>query len=211
MISGGKLSQETRNRILEKGLQVVSRSGLEGLSLGPLAELSGLSKSGLFAHFGSKEEIQISILDHTAEFSKSKVLEPTLKSKEGLPRLRSLVKHWLGWSKKAGLPGGCPIAAGLFELDDSKGPVREKLLSMESEWRALLKKFTKDCVDLGELRSDLDLDQFVWELCGIYLVHHTSFRFLKDPKADRRAEKAFQALLDRSYPIQKQKGKKSNL
>ncbi|TGN04236.1 TetR/AcrR family transcriptional regulator [Leptospira dzoumogneensis] len=205
MISGGKLSQETRSRILDKGLGVVSRSGLEGLSLGPLAELSGMSKSGLFAHFGSKEEIQISILNYTAEFSRSKVLEPALRSKEGLPRLRSLVKHWMGWSKKAGLPGGCPIAAGLFELDDSKGPVRQKLLSMESEWRALLKKFTKECVDLEELRSDLDLDQFVWELCGIYLVHHTSLRFLKDPKADYRANKAFESLLERSKPKIKRK------
>lgn len=121
-----------------------------------------------------------------------------MKSKEGLPRLKILVRRWFGWAQRAGLPGGCPVAAGLFEFDDMNGPVRDQILAMESEWRGLLKKLVQAAVSLGHLRHDLDADQFVWELCGIYLSHHAAHRFLRAADADRRARTAFEALLDRA-------------
>ncbi|MGH8677513.1 MAG: TetR/AcrR family transcriptional regulator, partial [Burkholderiales bacterium] len=152
----------------------MSRSGLAGVTLGVLADQVGMSKSGLFAHFRSKEDVQLELLTHVAEFAQAHVVEPSMTAGEGLPRLRALVRNWLGWAQRAGLPGGCPVAAGLFEFDDAEGPVRNKILELESEWRRLLTEVVQRAVKLGHLRQELDVDQFVWELCGIYLSHHAA-------------------------------------
>jgi AcrR family transcriptional regulator len=198
----------TRSRILDRGLALLSRSGLEGVTLGVLADQVGMSKSGLFAHFRSKEEVQISLLAHTAKLAGAHVIAPSMKQPEGLPRLKALVKHWFGWAPRAGLPGGCPVAAGMFELDDAEGPVRDKVVQLEAEWRGLLTKTVTQARALGHLRADLDVAQFVWELSGIYLSHHAAQRFLKSPDADRRAQTAFAALLDRAAPVKSQKKRK---
>jgi len=195
----------TRERILDQGLALMSQSGLEGVTLGVLADQVGMSKSGLFAHFRSKEEVQISLLEHTAVVGAARIIAPSMKEPEGLPRLKALVKNWFGWAPRAGLPGGCPVAAGLFEFDDVEGPVRNKILEMEAEWRGLLTKTVTEARSLGHLRSDLDVTQFVWELCGIYLSHHAAQRFLKSPDADRRAKTAFEALLERAAPAPRKK------
>ena len=195
----------TRERILDQGLALMSQSGLEGVTLGVLADQVGMSKSGLFAHFRSKEEVQISLLEHTAEVGAAHIIAPSMKKPEGLPRLMALVKIWFGWAPRAGLPGGCPVAAGLFEFDDVEGPVRNKILEMEAQWRGLLTKTVAEASSLGHLRKDLDVDQFVWELSGIYLSHHAAQRFLKSPDADRRAQTAFQALLTRAAPVPRKK------
>ncbi len=187
----------TRERILDRGLDLMSTSGLSGVTLGVLADQSGMSKSGLFAHFGSKEEVQLGLLEHMAQFAGGHIVGPAMRAAEGLPRLRALVHNWLGWTAKAGLAGGCPVAAGMFELDDADGPVRERLLAMESQWRGLLKQLTEQAMAHGHLRHDLDTEQFVWELCGIYLSHHASLRFVRDPLANDRAHRAFESLLER--------------
>ena len=199
----------TRERILDQGLALMSQSGLEGVTLGVLADQVGMSKSGLFAHFRSKEEVQISLLEHTAKVGAAHIIAPSMKKPEGLPRLKALVTNWFGWAPRAGLPGGCPVAAGLFEFDDMESPVRDKLLKMEAEWRGLLTKLVADAISLGHLRRDLDADQFVWELSGIYLSHHAAQRFLKSPDADRRAAFAFEALLARSLPVHKKRKTRS--
>jgi AcrR family transcriptional regulator len=178
----------------------MSQSGLAGVTLGVLAEQVGMSKSGLFAHFRSKEDVQIELLSHMAEFAMAHVVEPSMKADEGLPRLQALVRNWFGWAQRAGLPGGCPVAAGLFEFDDVEGRVRNKILEMEGQWRLTLTELVQRAVELGHLRRDLDVDQFVWELCGIYLGHHAAHRFLRSADADRRAQTAFQALVDRAMP-----------
>ncbi len=176
----------------------MSREGLSGVTLGQLAEQVGMSKSGVFAHFRSKDEIQIGLLNHSAVIATAYVVEPAMVSPEGLPRLEALVRNWLGWPRRAGLPGGCPVAAAMFELDDVDGPVRDHVLKMESEWLGLLGQLVRRAMALGHLRPDLDVDQFLWELCGIYLSHHASQRFLRNPDADARASLAFQALLERA-------------
>ncbi len=176
----------------------MSEAGLSGVTLGLLAEQTGISKSGLFAHFRSKEELQIALLRQMAETATAHVVLPALAAPEGLPRLEALVGRWLGWTREAGLRGGCPIAAALFELDDVEGAVRDQALAMEGEWRGLLTGLVQAAAGLGHLRHDLDADQFVWELCGIYLSHHASYRFVRDPKADVLAATAFQALIERS-------------
>lgn len=193
-------SPATRQRILGHGLAMMSRDGLAGVTLGQLAEQVGMSKSGVFAHFRSKEEVQIGLLEHSARIAAPVVVEPAMREPEGLPRLEALVRNWLGWARRAGLPGGCPVAAAMFELDDGDGPVRDKVVAMEAEWRGLLEQFAAQAVDLGHLRADLDVSQFVWELCGIYLSHHVAQRFVRLPDADARAAAAFESLLDRSKP-----------
>lgn len=190
----------TRDRILNQGLALMSQAGLSGVTLGLLADQVGMSKSGLFAHFHSKEEVQIGLLRHMAQFAAERVVQPAMRAEPGLPRLKALVKNWFGWAQRAGLPGGCPVAAGLFEFDDIDGAVRNQILAMESEWRGLLKQLVQEAIDRGHLAARLDVDQFVWELCGIYLSHHAAHRFLRAKDADTRANTAFQALLERALP-----------
>jgi AcrR family transcriptional regulator len=194
----------TKERVLNFGANLISKAGLTGVTVGSLAELTGMSKSGLFAHFKSKEEMQIRLLDRSAEMAAKHVIAPSMAAPDGVPRLKSLVQNWLGWSQKAGLDGGCPVAAGLFELDDSEGPVRDHVLRMESTWRQLLSQLVNRAIQLDQLRHDLDVDQFVWELCGIYLSHHVSLRFVRDKKADLRAATAVEALFARATPMVKE-------
>src|ERR1700732_1969412 len=154
----------TRERILDQGLALMSQAGVEGVTLGVLADQVGMSKSGLFAHFRSKEDVQIELLSHMAEFAMAHVVEPSMTADEGLPRLPALGRNWVGGAQRAGLPGGWPVAAGLFEFDDIEGRVRNKILEMEGQWRLTLTELVQRAVDLGHLRRDLDVDQFVWEL-----------------------------------------------
>jgi AcrR family transcriptional regulator len=198
-------SGTTRERILERGLDLMSQSGLGGVTLGVLADRVGMSKSGLFAHFKSKEEVQIELLEHTSQFGYPRIVEPALCEPEGLPRLKALVRNWFGWAPRSGLPGGCPVAAGMFEFDDIESPVRDKIRDMEAKWRELLTGLVLRATELGHLRKGLDADQFVWELCGIYLGHHAAQRFLRSPDVDRRAESAFESLIERSRPAAKKR------
>lgn len=187
-----------RRAILRQGLDLVTTTGFSGLTLGVLAEQIGLSKSGLFAHFKSKEDLQLSLLAEMERVVAEVVLGPAEAAAEGLPRLQALIERWFGWTARAGLSGGCPVAAGLFELDDQPGPVRARLVELEQEWRDLLAHLTGRAVELGQLRAGLDVQQFVWELFGIYLSHHASARFLRDPQADERAGRAVAALIGRA-------------
>ena len=188
----------TRDRILDSGLNLLSTSGFAGVTIGLLASQVGMSKSGLFAHFKSKEEIDIALLEQMVEVANKNVVVPAMRAQQGLPRLTALVEYWFGWSTKAGLLGGCPAAAGMFELDDAEGPVRERLLELEKQWNEILKQFIVESIAAGDLRKDLDIDQFIWELMGFYLNHHASRRFMRNRDANMRAKKAFQELIDRS-------------
>jgi AcrR family transcriptional regulator len=191
----------TRERILQQGLALMTTAGLSGVTLGVLAEQVGMSKSGLFAHFRSKEEVQIGLLRHMAEFASARVIAPAMKAEEGLPRLKALVANWFGWTRRAGLPGGCPVAAGMFEFDDHPGPVRDEILKMEAEWRDVVTGLVRGAIERQHLRRNLDVEQFVWELGGIYLAHHAAYRFVRAADADRRAQTAFRALLERALPV----------
>lgn len=199
----------TRERIMESGLAMMSRYGLGGLTLGGLADQVGMSKSGLFAHFKSKDEVQIDLLEYASEYGRPYVIDPAMKEPEGLPRLRAVVHNWFGWAPRSGLPGGCPMAAGMFEFDDIESPVRDKIAELEAAWRNFLCDLTRRAVELGHLRADLDVEQFVWEIGGIYLAHHVSQRFLRSPQSDRRAAAAFDALVERALPRAKPRKLKS--
>lgn len=187
-----------KTRLLEAGLDLLSREGMGGLTLGRVADAAALSKSGLFAHVRSKEQLSIALLDAGADLARRHVVVPAMQAPSGLARLRALIDRWLGWSGRAGLSGGCPIAAALFELDDRPGPVRDHVAMLELRWRALLRGLVSEAVGQGELRADLDVEQVVWELCGIYLSHHSASRFLHDPLSDERAKRAVEALIERA-------------
>ncbi len=190
----------TKERILGESLDLASRTGLAGVTLGVLAQQAGMSKSGLFAHFGSKEDVQLRLLEESTRVANATFLNNAMSKPAGLARLKAVFEGWIGWTQKAGLAGGCPIAAGMFELDDVEvsDPVRQRLLTMEKTWRDLLERLVSDAVASGELEANLDPEQFAWEMCGIYLVHHTSQRFLRDPRARKRAMMAFNGLVSRS-------------
>ena len=185
-------------RLLEAGLDLLSREGMSGLTLSRVADAAALSKSGLFAHVRSKEQLSIALLDAGTDLARRHVVAPAMQAPPGLARLRALIVRWLGWSARAGLSGGCPIAAALFELDDRPGPLRDHVAVLEQRWRGLLCGLFSEAVAQGELRADLDVEQAVWELCGIYLSHHTASRFLHDPRADERAQRAVDALIERA-------------
>jgi len=191
---------ETKERLLQIGLDQMSVHGLGGLTLGQLATASGLSKSGLFAHFRSKEQLQIELLDQMTQTAERIVVKPAMLAAEGLPRLMAVMEHWLGWSRRAGLNGGCPVAAALFELDDIEGEVRVHAAKLEERWREQLRQFVLEAKWLSHLSDETDIDQFVWELCGIYLSHHVSSRFLREDNADARAKTAFEFLIQRHRP-----------
>jgi AcrR family transcriptional regulator len=192
---------ETKERLLRIGLDQMSVIGLSGVTLGQLANASGLSKSGLFAHFKSKEQLQIELLLEMAQTADRVIIEPVTELAEGLPRLSAVMYLWLGWSRRAGLNGGCPVAAALFELDDVEGEVRSLAAKLEAHWRERLRGLVFEAKSVGHLRSDTDVEQFVWELCGIYLSHHVSSRFLRDGEADAHAKTAYEALVHRHQPL----------
>ena len=193
-------AQRTRERILASGLNILSRNGLAGVSLGALAEQAGLSKSGLFAHFRSKDAVQIALLDAAVELGARQIGPAAEAADPGLPRLAAVFRAWCGWAARAGLPGGCPLAAAAFEMDDGGGAIRDHIIAIEAAWRGQLSGYVRDAVSAGHLRADLDVDQFLWELNGLYLAHHVSERFHRSADASRRAHAAFEALIQRSRP-----------
>jgi AcrR family transcriptional regulator len=210
------IMKDTKDRIIAEGLDLLTRNGFAGVTLGVLAQQTGMSKSGLFAHFGSKSEVQLRLLDESMLVATTTIFEPAMKSPVGLPRIRAVFERWLGWTTKAGLHGGCPVVGGFFEFDDAEfddaaldDPVRQRLAAIEAQWRRFLVDLTSAAIDSVHLKAGLDIDQFVWEMAGIYLSHHVSYRFTRDPRATERALTAFEGLVSRSCPIRAAKKKVS--
>jgi AcrR family transcriptional regulator len=187
--------EETRERIVDRAWRLASRDGLSGLSIGKLASELGLSKSGLFAHFGSKEGLEVEVLKAAAGRFTEQVIRPALQAPRGVARLRKMFKGWLSWANDPGLPGGCLFLAAAAELDDGEGPQRDYLVAAQSSLLATLSKAARIAVEEGELRRDLDCDQFAFEMLGVVMAYHHARRLLRDPKADTRAKNAFERLL----------------
>jgi AcrR family transcriptional regulator len=187
--------EETRERIVDRAWRMASRDGLSGLSIGRLATELGLSKSGLFAHFGSKEGLEVEVLKAAAERFTEQVIRPALQAPRGVARLRKMFKNWLAWVNDPAQPGGCLFLAAGAELDDSPGPQRDFLVAAQSGLRATLAKAARLAVEAGELRPDLDCDQFAFEMQGVVMAYHHSRRLLRDPKAEQHVKAAFERLL----------------
>lgn len=190
--------EETRRAILDEALTAASTLGLEGLSIGGLARAAGMSKSGLFAHFQSKETLQVQLLEHAADRLVEGILTPALREPRGVPRIRALFDGWLRWLSHDRLPGGCPFIAAAAELDDREGPVRDALVRLEKRQLSFLKGAAERAIEAGQFRADLDTQQFAYELFSIFLGHHFFMRLIRLPDAEARARTAFEALLERA-------------
>jgi AcrR family transcriptional regulator len=189
--------ERTKAAILDEALRIVSKAGLDGLTIGTLADATGMSKSGLFAHFGSREELLLAVLAHgQAEFGEV-VFQPAMTKPRGLPRLRAMFVNWLNWTESAELPGGCPMIGGASEFDDKPGPVRDMLAGGQRSWIETLKRAVRQAVEEDQLAEDTDPEQIAFEIFGIALVVHHHRRLLGYKKARERALVALDSLLKR--------------
>lgn len=187
--------EQTRQAILDEAFSMASRIGVGALSIGVLAERTRMSKSGLFAHFGSKEELQLAVLRESQARFAEVVLRPALRLPRGLGRLRAMMINWLDWTRAVNLPGGCVINAAALEFDDQPGPLRDEVKNSLLALRRTLAETVAKAVETGELRPDIDIEQFVFELNGIYQATQQNRRLFSDPDADRRALAAFDRLV----------------
>ncbi|MCK6548828.1 TetR/AcrR family transcriptional regulator [Myxococcota bacterium] len=186
---------ETRQVIVTRAMELAATVGLEGISIGKLAEDLELSKSGLFAHFKSKENLQLAIIQATREQFVVDVVSPALKKGRGEPRVRALFEHWLDWGER---PGGCLFVSAAVELDDQPGPVRDALAQAQKDLLDAIATAARIAVEEGHFRKNLDTTQFAFELYALVLGTHHFGRFLRDPAARKRARKGLDALLEAS-------------
>jgi AcrR family transcriptional regulator len=190
-MSKGELTRQT---ILEHAYTEASRVGLGGLSIGQLAGALELSKSGLFAHFQSKEVLQLQILEYAASRFVERVIRPTLQAPRGEARLRAALENWLEWPSMEGL-GGCFFVAASAELDDHPGPLRDRLAELQRDWLDMLANITRTAITEQQFRADVDPEQFAHDMYGIMLVTHQYSRLLRDPMSYDRARRSFDALM----------------
>lgn len=187
--------QQTRAAILEAALGLASHVGLEGLSIGALAEMTGMSKSGVFAHFGSREELQISVIrEYHAKFEEE-VFYPAIRDQRGLPRLQTLFRRWVN-RVSIELDSGCIYISGAVEFDDRPGPVRDALADMVRAWHQALDRAIRLAIEAGHLRVDTDSRQILFELHGLILALHHDARFLRNPGALERAQAGFRRITE---------------
>lgn len=192
-----KKGEQTRALILNEAMAAASRLGLEGLSIGALAAQLDLSKSGLFAHFGSKQDLQLLTLKQVQKRFQDRVLLPALKEPRGLPRLRALLSNWLEWITQSNneLPGGCPILAASAEFDGRPGAVREWLVAGQRELRGAIVKAIRLAIEEGHLSAQTDPWQLGFELFGVVLATHHDYRLLDDTRSVARAQNAIERML----------------
>jgi AcrR family transcriptional regulator len=182
----------TREAIVDRAIELARRVGLEGLTIGRLADDLDLSKSGLFAHFRSKEALQVQVLDGAAARFVAMVLEPAVKAPRGEPRMRMLFERWLDWERR---PGGCVFVQAAVDLDDRDGPARDRLVELQRQWLDAIATTARGAVREGHWRADVDPLQFAHDLNGIILAYHHAARLLRDAAAETRARAAFEALI----------------
>ena len=188
--------QQTKAAIVDVALRLAAQVGLEGLSIGALAEAMGMSKSGVFAHFGSRDELQISVVrEYYARFERE-VFQPALAAPRGLPRLRALFEHWMRFTS-AELDSGCIFISGAVEFDDRPGPVRDALIAAVEAWMDAMQRAVGQARDEGHLAASIDERQVTFEIHGLILVLHYEARFLHRPGAMARAVQGFDNILAR--------------
>lgn len=183
--------EQTRQAILSRAFELAKTVGLAGLSIGRLAEDTGLSKSGLFAHFGSKEALDVAIVGEAARQFVERVMAPALRQPRGEPRLRALFENWLAWDQQV---GGCFFVSAMAELDDRPGPARDALIQTCKDWIDALATAARITIAERQFRADVDPEQYAFELYGILLSFHAHQTFMSDSAADR-ARSAFDRLV----------------
>ena len=188
--------ERSRNAILREAAQLATVEGIGGLSISRLADAVGMSKSGLFAHFQSKEALQVAILETAIAHFVERVVSPALREARGEPRVRALVDRWLAWSGADIMPGGCIFVSSIAELDDRPGIVRDRLASSQRDWLDTLTTAIRIAIGEGHFRKDLRPEQLAYELLTISYGHHLVSRLLHDAGAEKRTRATIERLLD---------------
>jgi len=188
----------TRQAILERATSMASRLGLEGVTIGRLSEELGLSKSGLFAHFGAKDALEVEVLRFAADRFVQDVVRPALAAPRGEPRVRAIFERWLAWGRSQSVPGGCLFVAAATELDDRPGRARDELVRLQRDWLDAIATCFRTGITEGHFRADADAEQFAHDLYAVMLGWHHATRLMRDPEADDRARRAVERLLGTS-------------
>jgi AcrR family transcriptional regulator len=193
---GQHKGQQTKATIVDAALGLATQIGLEGLSIGALAEVTQMSKSGVFAHFGSREELQISVVrEYHARFEEE-VFYPALQADRGLPRVRALFANWMQRTSVE-IDSGCIYISGAVEFDDRPGPVRDAIASSVKTWLAAMHRSVTNAQEEGHLDNDANAQQILFEIHGLILALHYEARFLKTPGSMERALTGFENILQR--------------
>jgi AcrR family transcriptional regulator len=187
--------EQTRAAILDAALDLASRDGLEGLTIGLLADRMQMSKSGVFAHFGSREDLQIAVIEEYHRRFEEEVFFPSLKEARGLPRLEMMLKRWVERHRRE-ITSGCIYISGAVEYDDRPGPIRDQLLEMVLAWKRALVRAAEQAVACHHLRADTDCEQMIYEARALIFALHHDARFLRLDDAVHRTELAFARLID---------------
>lgn len=186
--------QQTKAAIVDAALGLATQLGLDGLSIGALADIMRMSKSGVFAHFGSREELQISVVREYHHRFEQEVFFPAMKANRGLPRLRQLFENWVGRTSIE-IDSGCIYISGAVEFDDRPGPVRDALVGSVQVWMEALRRAVSQAIHEGHLRVDADAEQLAFEIHGLILALHYEARFLNSNQALYRARGGFERLM----------------
>jgi AcrR family transcriptional regulator len=194
-------AERTKSRVLREALALASRVGFSGLTFGTLAEQAGISKSGLFAHFESKEDLQIQTLHVAEEMFVERVLRPAVKEPRGVARLQRLFDGWMEWIHSGTVPRGDILTAAAFEFDDAPdGPMRAAVVEGHGKMHGTIERMARQAIEAGQFGRKLDAAQFAFEFLGIVHAHHHVRRLLRTDLHARRARAAFERLLESSAP-----------
>ena len=185
--------KDTKLMILEIGLDMASQLGLDAVSIGALAKATQMSKSGLFAHFQSKENLQNDILHHAGQIFSEGVVVPALKTKAGIPRIRALVDNWIKWTFQ--LSGGCIFVQSSNDFKDRPSKVRAYLLGQQKAWIDCLRRLAESAIDAGDFRKGIDCEQFAFELYSLLLGFHLYQKLLKSEDIPERQQTALETLI----------------
>ncbi|MEU0388451.1 TetR/AcrR family transcriptional regulator [Streptomyces chartreusis] len=189
-------ARHTRQRIVDRSMEIASLEGLEGLTIGRLASELGMSKAGVLGHFGTKESLQLAVIDAAAElFARQVPQQVPDHLPPGLPRLRALCEAWVAYLEREVLPGGCFFTAAAAEFDGRGGPVRDAIVGMHALWQRDLRLHIRRAVSTGELPPDTDADQLIYELIGIMLALNHYLQLHHDRSAPARTRRALHRLL----------------
>jgi len=193
-------ARQTRAAILARGVAIASVEGLEGLTIGRLADELAMSKSGVLGQFGSKQGLQLAVVDAAAALFTEEVADRARGTTPGLPRLLGLCDAWVSYLEREVFPGGCFFVAAAGEFDDRTGPVRGAITGLITVWQRDLRQHARLAIDAGDLPADADADQIVFELIGQMLALNHAFRLHRDPTAPDRTRRAMGRLLGHPLP-----------
>lgn len=194
--------EATRHRIVTQGMELASEVGLDSITIGDLAKRLGMSKSSMYAHFSTKEDIQLAVIEHSVSTFHERAVVAAHLEPPGNLRLRTFFQHWLEWIRD-GLPGGDPLLGAAVEFDDREdSPIRKSLVANARRTNELVMEMVQESIEVEHLDADLDPEQFAFDINAITQCYHYYERLLRDGFAERRAIDAFERLLSMYAPRQ---------